>query len=108
MGCSNCANSNGKPAGCRSNGYCASNGCEKLEVFDWLADVAPPSGVPIYDRVEVRFKNGRKAFYKSLSGKKHQLGEVLVVSSEPGYDVGTVSLSGELVRSQMSRKNRLS
>ena len=51
MGCSNCANSNGKPAGCRSNGYCASNGCEKLEVFDWLADVAPPSGVPIYDRV---------------------------------------------------------
>ena len=42
MGCSGCSNAkDGKPAGCKSNGYCSSSGCNKLDVFDWLA------GVPI-------------------------------------------------------------
>lgn len=104
MSCANCSKGNGKPAGCKSNGYCGSDGCEKLEVFDWLADISLPSGVPIFDKVEVRFKNGRKAFFKAQNGRQHQLGEVVVVSAEPGYDVGTISLSGELVRSQMARK----
>jgi predicted nucleic acid-binding protein len=26
-----------KPAGCKSNGYCSTSGCNKLDVFDWLA-----------------------------------------------------------------------
>lgn len=105
MGCTNCSKGNGKPAGCRSNGYCASDGCEKLEVFDWLADVSFPSGSNAFDKVEVRFKNGRKGFFQGLNERKHQLGEIVVVSGNQGYDVGTVSLSGELVRTQMARKN---
>ncbi len=105
MSCANCSKGNGSPAGCRNNGYCGSDGCEKLEVFDWLADISPPNGVRVFDKIEVRFKNGRKEFYKALNGKKHQLGELVVVKADSGFDVGAVSLSGELVRTQMARKN---
>ena len=54
MGCANCGE--GTPNGCKNNGTCSSGGCNKLEVYDWLANVALPSGQAPYDIVEIRFK----------------------------------------------------
>ncbi|MEX1002232.1 MAG: regulatory iron-sulfur-containing complex subunit RicT [Crocinitomicaceae bacterium] len=104
MGCTNCSTANGVPNGCKSNGACSSGGCEKLTVYDWLADIELPNGQSTYDILEVRFKNSRKAFYRNLTGLNLQLGDVVVAESSPGYDIGIVSVVGELARIQVRKK----
>lgn len=104
MGCESCSNGNGTPTGCGNNGYCASGGCSKLEVFDWLAGMELPGGQTPFDIAEVRFKNNRKNFYRHSSSLELMPGDVIVVESSPGKDVGVVSLTGELVRIQMRKK----
>jgi cell fate regulator YaaT (PSP1 superfamily) len=107
MGCNSCStDTSGVPKGCKSNGDCGSGTCgsgSKLAVFDWLSNMTLPSGQEPFDIVEVRFKNGRKHFFKN---EKLQLcmGEVIAVEGSPGHDIGTVSLTGELVRIQMKKK----
>lgn len=103
MGCSGC-NAGGLPKGCRGNGQCSSGGCEKLEVFDWLADMDLPAGQEVFNWVEVRFKNGRKDFYKNVNKLSLKMGDSVAVESSPGHDIGTVTLTGELVRFQMTKK----
>lgn len=75
-----------------------------MEVFDWLANMESPSRGAQLDRVEVRFKNGRKGFYKNAGGFQLYMGESVVVAGAPGFDIGQVSLTGELVRVQMRKK----
>ena len=95
----------GKPAGCKSNGFCSTSGCNKLGVFDWLTGVPLPHGQTAFDGVEVRFKNTHKAFYRNTSGLQLVPGDLVTVDAAPGFDVGMVSLTGELVRAQMARRN---
>jgi cell fate regulator YaaT (PSP1 superfamily) len=59
-----------------------------------------------FDVVEVSFKNGsRKDFFKNPPFTRTTTGDfVLVESASGGYDLGKISLSGELVRMQMKRK----
>ncbi len=102
MGCSNCAS--GVPKGCKSNGACLSGGCEKLEVYDWLSNVSMPKGCSQYDIVEVRFKNSRKEFFRNTKKLSLHVGDVLVVDAEKGFDVGVVSVVGELARIQVQKK----
>lgn len=102
MGCTNCGG--GTPNGCKNNGTCSSGGCNKLEVYDWLANVALPSGQTPYDIVEIRFKNSRKEFYRNTKNATLQAGDVLVVEGSPGQDVGVVSVVGELARIQVKKK----
>ncbi len=64
-----------------------------------------PEHVKLFDIVEVRFKNSRKHFFRNSDGLELHIGDVVVVDSSPGYDVGVVSLTGELVRVQMNRRN---
>lgn len=105
MACGNCGTgAEGKPAGCKSNGYCSTSGCNKLGVFDWLTGVPLPQGQQAFDGVEVRFKNTRKAFFRNASGLQLSPGDLVTVDAAPGHDVGMVSLSGELVRAQMARR----
>lgn len=104
MGCANCSSGGGTPRGCKNNGTCSSGGCNKLEVFDWLANVALPGGLTPYDIVEVRFKNSRKSFYRNAKNLSLQAGDVVVVEASPGYDVGVVSVTGELARIQVKKK----
>ncbi|NUQ25183.1 MAG: hypothetical protein HUU34_14650 [Saprospiraceae bacterium] len=108
MGCLGCTcsvsgSSNDKPMGCRSGG-CASGGCNRMNTFDWLTslDIADIESVDI---VEVTFKNGsRKGFYRDDNAARVTTGDMVVVDTGTGYDVGRVSLTGELVRLQMKKK----
>ncbi len=104
MGCSTCSNGGGLPKGCRGNGSCGTSGCNTLTVFDWLSDMEPAAGQTPFDWVEVRFKNGRKEFYKNTDGLSLHMGDVIAVEAQPGHDIGQVSLTGELVRLQMRKK----
>lgn len=104
MGCASCSSGGGTPRGCKNNGTCSSGGCNKLEVYDWLANIALPAGQQVYDIVEVRFKNSRKSFYRNSEGYPLQIGDIVVVEMSPGYDVGVVSVVGELARIQVRKK----
>jgi cell fate regulator YaaT (PSP1 superfamily) len=106
MGCANCSTaSDGTPKGCKNNGTCSSGGCDKLEVYDWLANIALPAGQQPYDIVEVRFKNSRKSFYRNASQLALYAGDIVIVETSPGYDVGVVSVTGELARIQVKKKS---
>jgi cell fate regulator YaaT (PSP1 superfamily) len=105
MGCSSCSSGGGTPKGCKSNGTCSSGGCNKLGVFDWLANMQVPSGQTPYDILEIRFKNSRKSFYRNAKNLSLQMGDVVVVEANPGYDVGVVSIVGELARIQVKKKS---
>lgn len=107
MGCSGCSTGrgNGTPAGCNNNGACGVNGgCNKLNVFDWLANMRLPVGQSIYDVVEIGFKNTRKEYFKNSAKLPLKIGDVVAVETQSGHDIGTVSLTGELVRIQLKRK----
>lgn len=104
MGCQSCGNSNGVPRGCKSNGTCTSGGCNKLPVFNWLADIELPNGQSTYDIVEIRFKNGRKSFFRNASDLSLQVGDAVVTEADQGTDVGVVSVNGELARIQVKKK----
>ena len=105
MGCGNCGTAgNGKPAGCQSNGGCSSGGCNKMNVFDWLADLPLPDGLLSYDVVEVSFnQGGRKEFFRNAERLDLYKGQLIAVEGINGFDVGQVSLQGELVKLQMKK-----
>ena len=97
---------NGVPAGCNNNGSCGTaDGCNKLTVFDWLGNMNLPDGQNQFDIIEVRFKNSRKEFFRNLNNLSLSVGEVIAVEASPGHDIGTVSLTGELVKLQLKKKN---
>ena len=104
MACSGCSTENGLPKGCRNNGACASGSCEKLPVFDWLANMSQPSDELYFPFVEIRFKNERKEFFNNKENLTIGIGDVVAVESSSGHDVGVVSLTGDLVRTQMNQK----
>ncbi len=105
MGCSSCSTgSDGQPRGCRNNGTCGTDGCNKLTVFDWLSNMSLPAGQQEFDCVEVRFKNSRKEFFRNSEKLTLSIGDVVATQAKAGHDVGIVTLTGELVRVQMKRK----
>jgi len=67
-----------------------------------------PDGQKPFDIVEVRFKNGRKDFYQNSRELTLVPGETIALDTNPGFDVGTVSMVGELVRLQLKKKGVLS
>lgn len=105
MGCGSCATGkDGKPKGCKSNGTCGTDGCNNLTVFNWLSNMSLPGGIEPFNCVEVRFKNGRKHFFKNTENLSLSMGDVVATETSPGHDVGVVSLTGELVKVQMRKK----
>ncbi|GAA5221133.1 PSP1 domain-containing protein [Membranihabitans marinus] len=105
MGCESCGSGDGKPKGCKSNGDCSTGGCNKLNTFDWLKtyDITDVDG---YNVMEVSFKAGsHKYFYTKPDHLDVGTGDMVVVDTGNGYDVGQISLSGELVRLQLKKKN---
>mgnify|MGYP000704444889 FL=1 len=105
MACGSCGTGeDGKPRGCKSNGACTSGGCEKLSVFDWLSNMTLPGHETPFNIYEVRFKNGRKHFFKNTEKLSISMGDIVAVEGSPGHDIGVVSLGGELVKVQMKKR----
>jgi cell fate regulator YaaT (PSP1 superfamily) len=103
MGCACGTAKNGKVAGCKNNGACQTGGCNKMNVFDWLSNMDMPVSDP-FNIVEVRFKNGRKDFYRNTDKHLLTTGDAVIVEIQNGHHLGYVSLQGELVRLQMQKK----
>ncbi len=91
----------GKCIGCGDgcNGPCAAR-CN-LDSYNWLADV--PGGKNDCDIVEVHFKNTRRGFYRNSAKLNLKQGDIVAVEANPGHDIGTVALTGQLVKLQMKR-----
>ncbi len=107
MGCTSCSSGvDGQPKGCKNNGTCGSDGCNKLTVFDWLSNMALPGDQKPFIGVEIRFKNGRKHFYKNSENLSLSMGDVVATEAMSGHDIGIVTLTGELVKVQMKKKKQ--
>ena len=110
MGCGSggCGTSKdgGAPGGCQSHGSCASGGCNRMNVHDWLANLPfsdPESNCRV---VEISFNQGsRKDYYKNTTLHYYEKGEMVAVEGASGFDVGMVNLTGELVRLQLKKNN---
>ena len=69
---------------------------------NWLSDISN-SKINPFKIVEVRFKNGRKGYYRN-NELNVSIGDTIITESEKGYDIGTITLTGELVRIQLKKK----
>ena len=103
MGCGSCGT--GKPNGCKSNGGCSTGGCNRMNTHDWLMNL------PIADMddacrvVEISFNQGtRKDFFRNGMLQPFEKGELVAVEGVSGFDLGEISLTGEVVRLQMKKK----
>ena len=105
MSCASCSTSDGSPRGCKSNGTCGTDSCNKLTIFDWLSNMQLPNGQEACNIVEVRFKNSRKAFYRKGKDISLSIGDLVATEAQSGHDIGQITLTGELVRFQMKKKN---
>ncbi|MEL6275094.1 MAG: regulatory iron-sulfur-containing complex subunit RicT, partial [Bacteroidota bacterium] len=107
MGCKACGignNPDGSPRGCGSKGSCGTGSCNRLSTYDWLSHLGIDDARPT-NFVEVSFKNGAgKDFFKIKPGLQVFTGDNVAVETKSGYDVGRITLSGELVRLQMKKK----
>ena len=76
-----------------------------MNVHDWLANLPfsdPESGCRI---VEVSFNNGsRKDYYRNTTLQVFEKGDMIAVEGVSGFDVGSVNLTGEVVRLQLKKK----
>ena len=75
----------------------------KLSCYDWMADI--PGASEGCDMVEVQFKNTRRGFFLNSLHLPIKIGDTVAVEAAPGHDIGTVTLTGPLVKRQMRRAN---
>src|SRR5438067_617088 len=103
MGCGSCGT--GKPNGCKSNGGCSTGGCNRMNTYDWLVNLPISDANEACRVIEVSFNQGsRKDFYRNNSLQFYEKGDLIAVEGVSGFDVGEVSLTGEIVRIQLKKK----
>src|SRR4028119_1357700 len=88
---------------CTSGGGCATGEFEKMAVFDWLSDMDVPAANR-FNTLEVRFKGGRKEFFRNINDLELYPGDAVIVEVQNGHHLGFVSMQGDLVRLQMRKK----
>ena len=104
MSCTNCGT--GKPNGCKSNGGCSSGGCNRMNTYDWLRNLPIADMESSCKVVEVSFNRGsRKDFFRNVTLQHFEKGDLVTVEGVSGFDVGEISLTGEIVRLQMKKRN---
>lgn len=112
MGCKSCSSGScgtknkedgKKVGGCENNGACGTGGCNKMNVFDWLSNMDVPT-FSKYNVVEVKFKGGRKEYFRNVNQVELYSGDPVIVDVPSGHHLGFVSLQGELVRLQLLKK----
>ncbi|WP_051313022.1 regulatory iron-sulfur-containing complex subunit RicT [Sporocytophaga myxococcoides] len=106
MGCSSCSSGGGcsTTGGCGKSGGCSSGGCNKMNTFDWLGNMEPTRAYS-FKIAEIRFKGGRKEYFRNVNDIELNNGDPVIVNVPNGHHLGFVSLQGELVRLQMKKKN---
>src|SRR5215471_16148608 len=103
MGCGSCGI---KPNGCKSNGGCNTGSCNRLNAYDWLYNMPMADADSTCKVVEVSFNNGsRKDFFRNVTLQQFEKGDLVSVEGVSGFDVGEISLTGEIVRLQMKKRN---
>ncbi|MBP9102602.1 MAG: hypothetical protein KBF82_01965 [Chitinophagaceae bacterium] len=107
MSCTSCStSSNGKPGGCQSNGGCSTGGCNRMNTHDWLRNLPMSDFASACKVIEVTFSQGtRKDFFRNPALHNYEKGDLISVEGISGFDVGEVSLTGEIVRLQMKKRN---
>ncbi|AXY76315.1 hypothetical protein D3H65_20975 [Paraflavitalea soli] len=104
MGCSSCGTT-GKVAGCKSNGGCSTGSCNRMNAFDWLMNLPVSDQDTACKVIEVSFNQGsRKDFFRNATIQNFEKGDLIAVEGISGFDVGEVSLTGEIVRIQMKKR----
>jgi len=77
---------------------------QKLSTFDWISK-NEIWDVERFDLFEISFKSGsRKEFCRNINNLDIITGDWVIINTGNGYDVGRVSLSGDLVRLQMKKR----
>ena len=106
MGCSGCGTATGgKPNGCKSNGGCSSGGCNRMNAYDWLRNLPIADLDSACKVIEVSFSQGtRKDFFRNTTLQHFEKGDLIAVEGVSGFDVGEVSLTGEIVRLQLKKR----
>lgn len=75
-----------------------------MNTYDWLSSMGVDD-INGTDIVEVSFKNGaRKQFFRNPTQPRCITGDMVLVDVGGGYDIGRISLSGELVNMQMKKR----
>jgi cell fate regulator YaaT (PSP1 superfamily) len=87
--------------GCSS---CGTGSCNKLNVFDWLNEMEMPPGHQPFNIVEVQFKGTRKEYFRNSDHLALKAGDIVAVEGNPGHDIGTVTMTGELVKLQLKKR----
>jgi cell fate regulator YaaT (PSP1 superfamily) len=103
MGCGSCGI---KPNGCKSNGGCNTGSCNRMNTHDWLYNMPVADIDNSCKVVEISFNNGsRKDFFRNVTLQQFEKGDMVSVEGVSGFDVGEISLTGEIVRLQMKKRN---
>ena len=106
MSCTGCSTTTGgKPNGCKSNGGCSSGGCNRMNAYDWLRNLPMTDFDSACKVIEISFSQGtRKDFFRNPMLQPFEKGDLIAVEGVSGFDLGEVSLTGEIVRLQMKKR----
>lgn len=78
--------------------------CCKLATFDWIDALDLPMAYKEYPIAEVRFKNSHKDFFILPEEGIYQVGDIVAVESNPGHDIGIVSMLGLSVKRHLANR----
>jgi cell fate regulator YaaT (PSP1 superfamily) len=77
-----------------------------MNTYDWLHNLPMADFDSACKVVEVSFNKGsRKDFFRNPSLQQYEKGDMVAVEGVSGFDVGEISLTGEIVRLQMKKRN---
>jgi len=76
-----------------------------MNAFDWLMNLPMSDQDTACKVIEVSFNKGsRKDFFRNTTIQHFEKGDLISVEGISGFDVGEVSLTGEVVRIQMKKR----
>ena len=77
-----------------------------MNAHDWLRNLPMSDFASACKVIEVTFNQGtRKDFFRNPALHNYEKGDLISVEGISGFDVGEVSLTGEIVRLQMKKRN---
>ncbi len=76
-----------------------------MNAYDWLQNLPVPYADAACRVVEISFNQGsRKDFFRNAALMPYEKGELVAVEGVSGFDIGEISLTGEIVRLQMKKR----